>query len=117
MATVSRNEPGNAPVVLLVEDEVLVRMTVATMLEVGGFGVVPVASAEEALEVLAAGPEIRALVTDVSLRGGMNGLDLARQAREEWGIGAVVLSGRVSPEGANLPPGVHFLAKPVHRNT
>jgi DNA-binding NarL/FixJ family response regulator len=103
--------------VLLIEDEVLVRMTLTRVLEAGGFSVRPVASAEEALQVLDAVPNIKAVVTDVSLSSsGMNGFELARKIWSERRIAAVVVSGRVSPEhDEDLPPGAYFLAKPVHR--
>jgi DNA-binding NarL/FixJ family response regulator len=104
--------------VLLVEDEVLVRTTVARMLESGGFRVVSAASADEALEVLGAGLGIKAVVTDVSLAGSsMDGFALAQRVWREWRIGVVVMSGRASPEQGELPPGALFLAKPVHRST
>ncbi len=106
------------PLVLLVEDEVLVRMTLATMLESSGFRVVPVARADEALEILGAFPDIKAVVTDVQLSsGGMNGLELAQKIRKEQHIGVLLVSGRVSPEQDVLPDGVYYLAKPVHRGT
>jgi DNA-binding NarL/FixJ family response regulator len=106
------------PLVLLVEDEVLVRMTLARMLESGGFRVVSAASANEALEVLGAGLDIRALVTDVELSpGGMNGFELARTVHQEYQISAVVMSGGVSPRADDLPAGAYFLAKPVHKAT
>jgi DNA-binding NarL/FixJ family response regulator len=104
--------------VLLVEDEVLVRTTVARMLESGGFRVVSAASADEALEVLGAGLGIKAVVTDVELSpGGMNGFELARTVHREYRISAVVMSGGVSPQADDLPAGAYFLAKPVHRST
>ena len=111
----SQDDPR--PVVLLVEDEVLVRITLTRVLEGDGFSVRPVASAEEALQVLDAVPNIKAVVTDVTLSSsGMNGFELARKIWRERSIGAVVVSGRVSPEhDEDLPPGAYFLAKPVHR--
>ncbi len=88
------------------------------MLESGSFRVVPVATAEEALEVLGAGLDVRAMVTDVELSGsGMNGFDLARRVHEEHQIGVVVVSGRAAPDAGELPPGVRFVAKPVHKAT
>ncbi len=104
--------------VLLVEDEVLARLAFAAMLESGGFRVVPVATAEEALEVLGAGLDVRAMVTDVELSGsGMNGFELTRRVHAEHQIGVVVVSGRAAPDAGELPPGVRFVAKPVHKAT
>jgi DNA-binding NarL/FixJ family response regulator len=107
------------PFVLLVEDEVLVRITLTKALESGVFSVMPVASAEEALEVLDAVPEVKAVVTDVNLSSsGINGFELARKIWSERRIGTVVVSGHVSPEhDEDLPPGAYFLGKPVHRGS
>ena len=97
-------ETDPRPLVLLVEDEVLVRATVARMLESGGFRVVSAASADEALEALGAGLGIKAVVTDVELSpGGMNGFELARTVHREYSISAVVMSGGVSPQADDLP--------------
>ena len=106
------------PLILLVEDEVLVRVGLTSVLESGGFRVAPVASADEALELLANVPDIRAVVTDVALSSGSsNGLELAQQIREEWPIGVVVTSGQPIADQAELPPGAYFLAKPLHPAT
>jgi DNA-binding NarL/FixJ family response regulator len=104
--------------ILLVEDQVLHRLAVATMLETDGFRVVAVASAEEALEVLGAGFDIRALITDVELSPyGLNGFELAQIVHERHQLGLVVMSDQASPEAGDLPPGARFVAKPVHRAT
>jgi DNA-binding NarL/FixJ family response regulator len=106
------------PFVLLVEDEVLVRITLTRIVEGGGFSVIAVASAEEALEVLDAVPEIKAVITDVNLSSsGINGFELARKIWSERRIGGIVVTGHASPEGHELPPGIHFLGKPLHRST
>ena len=65
--------------VLLVEDEALIRMSTADMLEDAGFVVVSAASAEEALAAIETAP-VDVLVTDVNLPGA-SGVDLAARAR------------------------------------
>jgi DNA-binding NarL/FixJ family response regulator len=58
------------------------------------------------------------LVTDVELSSrDMNGFGLARKVGEEYGLPAVVLSGRAGPGLDDLTSGVHFIAKPVHQAT
>ena len=112
------DQDDSRPLVLLVEDEVLVRMTLTAMLEEGGFRVAPVAQADETLEVLAAVPDVRAVVTDVRLASdGMDGFELARRIHKQWGVGVVVVSGRAAPDQTELPTGVTFIAKPVHQAT
>ena len=106
------------PLILLVEDKVLIRVRLTSVLESGGFRVAPVASADEALELLANVPDIRAVVTDMALSsGGLNGLELARRIRDERPVGVVVTSGQGVPDQVDLPPGVYFLAKPLHGAT
>jgi DNA-binding NarL/FixJ family response regulator len=101
-----------------VQDEVLARLAFAAMLESGGFRVIPVATAEEALEVLGAGLDIKAMITDVGLSGSsLDGFELARKVHAERQIGVVVVSGRASLDAGEVPPGVRFVAKPVHKAT
>jgi len=108
---------ASRPLVLLVEDAVLIRLELADMLESGGFRVLPVASAEEALHVLRATSEVQAVVTDVNLSPNrIDGIELARRAGRDWGTGVVVISGQMDPD-RELPSGVHFLTKPVHEAT
>lgn len=104
--------------VLVVEDEVLVRMMIADVLDDAGFRVIEAANADEALRVLSAVPGIAAVVTDVEMPGGsINGFDLARRIRAEWKIGVLIASGRQSPRPGDLPEGSHFVAKPVYPGT
>ncbi|SCY92608.1 response regulator [Microvirga guangxiensis] len=109
------NQDGQQPlVVLLVEDEALVRMTAADVLrEDGGFKVVEVVNADEALTVLEATADVRALVTDVEMPGSLDGFTLARVVKQAWPhIGIVVTSGRMAPEPKVLPSGAMFIPKP-----
>jgi CheY-like chemotaxis protein len=71
------------PVVLLVEDEPLVLLVAQDALEAGGYSVLPVQLASEALNVLDNRvTELSGLVTDVRLPGGSDGWEIARHARE-----------------------------------
>ena len=109
------NSDTARPPVLLVEDEALVRLTLTDLLDEAGYKVLPVGSAEEALEVLGAVSGIRAVVTDVKLSSsGLDGFELARKIHQDWGIGVLVMSGRTGPEADQLHPGVQFIAKPIH---
>ena len=101
------------PVVLVVDDEVLVRMLAVDVLEEAGFVVLEAENAEAALLALRARPDIAVLLTDVDMPGGMNGFDLARLTRERHpGLGIVIISGKSYPRPGELPPGAHFIGKP-----
>ncbi len=79
---VVRQAPLQAPMLLLAEDESLLRLSAARALETAGFRVVQAASGEEALARFAEHPEIAALVSDIRL-GGMDGIALAQALRAE----------------------------------
>jgi CheY-like chemotaxis protein len=69
--------------VLLVEDEPLILLVAQDALEAGGYTVLPVQLASEALEVLDSRiAELSGLVTDIRLPGGSDGWRIARHARE-----------------------------------
>jgi CheY-like chemotaxis protein len=71
------------PLVLLVEDQPLVLLVAQDALEAGGYTVIPVQLASEALGVLDSRiAELSGLVTDVRLPGGADGWEIARHARE-----------------------------------
>ena len=83
--------------VLLVEDEVLVRLVACDGLEAAGFTVVEANDAQEALDVLASRSDIGVLFTDVNMPGALDGLDLAELVHLRWPhIKLVVTSGKIS---------------------
>jgi len=82
------------PTVLVVEDEPLIRMTVADDLQVAGFRVLEAGSADEALRVLETHSSIRAIFTDIDMPGDLDGLKLAWIVRDRWPpIEIVITSG------------------------
>lgn len=100
-------------VVLIVEDHPLVQITAAAMIENAGMAAVTAADADEALQILTQRHDIRAVFTDVTMPGSMDGIELAKQVRRRWpDIALVVTSGRAMCETRPLPSGVRFLHKP-----
>ncbi len=105
------------PVVLLVEDELLVRMATADALEDAGFEVIETANAQAALETLSHRSDILVLFTDVKMPGPMDGLDLAALVRHQWPqIRIVITSGHLEPESCPLPENAVFISKPYGEN-
>jgi two-component system, cell cycle sensor histidine kinase and response regulator CckA len=107
--------------VLLVEDEVNVRLMARLMLENAGYSVLVAASPGEALEICGRpGLAIDCLLTDV-IMPGMNGRDLSRTVRElRPGIGIVYMSGYTADMIAQhgvLEQGVIFIQKPFDMNS
>jgi CheY-like chemotaxis protein len=111
--------PHTRPLILVVEDEALVRMTLVDVLEDAGFKVIEAVHADEALRVLKAVSGIDAVVTDVEMpRGSINGFELARRVRtDRQEIGVLIASGRAAPKPGDLPDGALFIGKPVHPET
>jgi CheY-like chemotaxis protein len=99
--------------VLLVEDEVLVRMLMRDILEDAGFHVIEAANAWVALNWLEAGEDVQVLFTDVHMPPGIDGLELARRVHERWpDVGLVITSGLARPRGDEIAGQGTFIAKP-----
>jgi CheY-like chemotaxis protein len=87
--------PRRVRTVLVVEDEVLVRLMMAEELRISGFEVVEAANADEALAVLAH-VAISAIVSDIRMPGSIDGLGLAKKVREQFPhIRIVLTSGHI----------------------
>lgn len=101
--------------VLIVDDEPIIRMDLADMVGDAGFEVLEAKDADEAIGLLEAHAAIRILVTDIEMPGSMNGLKLAAAVRERWPpVVIVVTSGRIQPANAELPSDTVFLGKPYN---
>jgi CheY-like chemotaxis protein len=70
------------PVVMVVEPEVLVRMTIAEVLRNCGYKVIEGIVAEDVWTVLAAGADLDIIFSEVQLAGGADGFALARRVRQ-----------------------------------
>jgi CheY-like chemotaxis protein len=101
------------PVVLIVEDEFLLRMDAADIISAAGFEVVEAENADQAIEILEARRDITVVFTDIQMPGSMDGLKLARAVRGRWPpIKIVATSGHVGVGERDLPEGGRFLLKP-----
>jgi CheY-like chemotaxis protein len=97
--------------VLVVEDELLVRLTAADALRSAGYIVLEAANADEAKALLMTFPDIALVFSDVQMPGTLNGLELADFIRATYPSVALILtSGTVGPEGAEEAAG--FIEKP-----
>jgi CheY-like chemotaxis protein len=101
------------PVILVVEDEALVRLAAVGMLEDAGFCMIEAVNGDRALELLAADSDVQLLFTDVTMPGAVDGLALARQVRDRWPhIAIMVVSAKRMPQTGELPAGSRFEQKP-----
>jgi CheY-like chemotaxis protein len=105
--------PAKRPVVLIVEDEFLLRMNAVDMIRAAGFDAIEAANADQAIEVLESRRDITVVFTDIQMPGSMDGLKLARAIRGRWPpIKIVATSGLVDVAQSDLPEGGRFLPKP-----
>jgi CheY-like chemotaxis protein len=102
-----------APAVLIVEDEVLVRLCAVRAIEDAGYEVIEAASTDEAIAILESRKDIRVIFTDIHMPGSIDGLKLAHAVRDRWPpIKIIVTSGREKIGPQDMPDGGRFFAKP-----
>jgi CheY-like chemotaxis protein len=100
-------------VVLVVEDEALLRANAVGMVEDAGFDVIEAGNADEAIAILEMRPDIHVVFTDIQMPGAMDGLKLARFVRCRWPpIKIIATSGQIVLREGDLPAGGVFLPKP-----
>ena len=101
------------PIVLIVEDEFLVRMNAVEMIEEAGFEAIEADNADDAITILENRSDIRLVFTDIQMPGSMDGLKLAAAVRGRWPpILIIATSGRYVARDGDLPSGGLFLPKP-----
>ena len=116
MAAAEFQQPSTARsarlVVLIVEDEVLIRMLLADALRQADCDVIEAANAEEAFAVLHTSTEPDVLVTDVRMPGSVDGFELAAYVRRtKPGLRVIITSGHAGPDGP-IDLADAFLPKP-----
>jgi DNA-binding NtrC family response regulator len=101
------------PLVLVVEDEPLIRFNAVDLIECAGFDVVEASDADQAIGILADRADVAVVFTDIDMPGSMDGLKLAAAVRKRWPtIEIIITSGKLSPAPESLPPRCKFLSKP-----
>ena len=103
---------ASRPTVLIVEDEFLIAISVATVFQKAGFETIEASNADEAIAILKK-RDVDLIFTDVRMPGSMDGLKLARYARDRWPpVKIMVTSGHHMVQNGDLPDGGVFLPKP-----
>lgn len=101
------------PVILVVDDEALLRMLAADHFAEAGFEVLEAANGAQAMDVLSARPDIDAVLTDVQMPGDPDGFALSHHVRDVCPPCAiVVVSGRALPRPGDLARGARYVSKP-----
>ena len=105
-------------VILVVEDEMLVRMSTTDILQDSGFHVVEARDGVEAIAILELRDNVAAILTDVTMPN-MNGVALAAIVAERWPTVGIVMTSGAVPAGLKieLPAGARFIQKPYTADT
>jgi two-component sensor histidine kinase len=100
--------------VLVVEDEMVLRMRAVDIVEDAGFTAVEAVNADEAISILEARSDISLLFTDIQMPGSMDGLKLAHAVHNRWpAIKIILVSGLVNPSETERPTDSRFFRKPL----
>ncbi|GEM_PF-454625 len=99
-------------VVLVVEDEALIRISALQIVEDAGFVVAQASNADEAIRILQNRTDIRAVFADIRMPGSMDGWKLARAIRGRWPAIHLVLASALPPDLRELPANGLFIRKP-----
>jgi CheY-like chemotaxis protein len=100
--------------VLVVEDEMLLRMRAVDMVEDAGFTPLEAVDADEAVAILDSRSDIALLFTDIQMPGRMDGLKLAHAVHERWPqIKIILVSGQLRPASIDIPADSRFFGKPL----
>jgi two-component sensor histidine kinase/DNA-binding response OmpR family regulator len=102
------------PAVLVVEDEMMLRMRAVDMVEDAGFTPIEAINADDALAILESRSDIELLFTDIQMPGSMDGLKLAHAVHERWPLIKIILvSGQLKLTDDDKPADSRFFGKPL----
>lgn len=101
-------------VILVVEDEMLLRMRAVDMVEDAGYTSVEAVDADEAVAILKSRSDIALVLTDIQMPGSMDGLELAHWVHERWPpIRIILVSGQLKLSSNEIPADSRFFGKPL----
>ncbi len=105
---------GSKPIVLVVEDEVILRMHTADIVHDAGFVPIEAVNADQAIEILESRDDVSLLLTDIQMPGSMDGLKLAHTTHTRWPhIKIILVSGHLAITDADKPIDSKFFPKPL----
>jgi two-component sensor histidine kinase/CheY-like chemotaxis protein len=109
------SEPGESSTnVLVVEDEMVLRMRAVDLVEDAGFTAVQAVNADEALSILESRSDISLLFSDIQMPGSMDGLKLAHAVHDRWpSIKIILVSGQIKLADIDKPADSRFFGKPL----
>src|ERR1051325_803086 len=100
----SLSQTGSSTNVLVVEDEMVLRLRAVDIVEDAGFTAIEATNADEALSILESRSDIALLFSDIQMPGSIDGLKLAHAVHDRWpSIKILLVSGQVRPSDAERP--------------
>jgi CheY-like chemotaxis protein len=109
------DHPSIPAVVLIVEDEMVLRMRAVDMVEDAGYTPLEAMDAAEAVAILESRSDVALMCTDIQMPGEMDGVGLAHAVHARWPtIRIIVVSGQLDLPHLDLPPRSRFLGKPLN---
>lgn len=100
-------------VVLVVEDNWLIRRGAVDIVSAAGFEALEAGDADEAIRILESRQDIHIVFTDVGMPGGMDGMKLSHYIRHRWPpVKLIVTSGKFTVDESHLPARARFFHKP-----
>src|ERR1700758_1570329 len=110
----SPHQPGSSTNVLVVEDEMVLRMRAVDIVEDAGFTAIEAVDADQALSILESRSDISLLFSDIQMPGSMDGLKLAHAVHDRCPpIKIILVSGHVKLFDADPPADSRFFGKPL----
>src|ERR1044071_1363804 len=114
VSAMSLGPTGSSTNVLVVEDEMVLRMRAVDIVEDAGFTAVQAVNADEALAILETRSDIALLFSDIQMPGSMDGLKLAHAVHDRWpSIKIILVSGQVKLSDIDKPADSRFFGKPL----
>src|SRR5215208_312188 len=113
-STTPSTPPKSSTNVLVVEDEMVLRLRAVDIVEDAGFTAVEAVSADEALAILESRSDISLLFSDIQMPGTIDGLKLAHAVHDRWpAIKIILVSGQLKPADSDKPIDSRFFGKPL----
>jgi two-component sensor histidine kinase/CheY-like chemotaxis protein len=110
----SSGPAGSSTNVLVVEDEMVLRMRAVDIVEDAGFTAVQAVNADQALSILESRSDISLLFSDIQMPGSMDGLKLAHAVHDRWpSIKIILVSGQTKLADTDKPADSRFFGKPL----
>jgi CheY-like chemotaxis protein len=100
-------------VVLVVEDNAIIRMGAVDLVLSAGYEALEARDADEAIRILETRGDVELVFTDVQMPGTMDGVKLSHYIRDRWPpVKLIIASGNAILEESSLPFGSRFFSKP-----